>query len=149
MNLVCRQPMTLVRTPITNGPLGTDIDRMLDWAFGSDRSYRHFSGPAVDVVEEEQRYLVRADLPGLGREDVEITYQDGVLTIKGEKKQSEQKENHRLHVRERFHGSFTRTLRLPEQVDVDKIEATMKDGVLELVLPFTPEAQPRKIVVNG
>jgi HSP20 family protein len=104
---------------------------------------------ALDVIQDEQRYVVRADLPGLSRDEVEITFQDGVLTIKGEKKQDERPENHRLHLQERFHGSFTRNLRLPERVDTDKIEATMKDGVLELVLPFVPEVQPRKIVVNG
>jgi HSP20 family protein len=93
--------------------------------------------------------MVRADLPGLGHDEVEITFQDGVLTIKGEKKQDERLENHRLHLQERFHGSFARNLRLPERVDADKIEATMKDGVLELVLPFVPEVQPRKIQVNG
>jgi HSP20 family protein len=149
MNMVCRQPMTLVRTPIMHGSLNTELDRMFDWALGSDRPHTHRTGPALDVVQEEQRYVVRADLPGLGRDEVEITFQDGVLTIKGEKKQDERPENHRLHLQERFHGSFARNLRLPERVDTDKIEATMKDGVLELVLPFVPEVQPRKIVVNS
>ena len=149
MNMVCRQPMTLVQTPMMNGSLTTELDRMFDWARGSERSYRHRTGPALDVVQEEQRYVVRADLPGLGRDEVEITFQDGVLTIRGETKQEERPENHRLHLQERFRGSFARNLRLPERVDMDKIEATMKDGVLELVLPFVPEVQPRKIQVNG
>jgi len=149
MNMVCRQPMTLVRNPILHGSLNAELDRMFGWALGSDQSHTHRAGPPLDVVQEEQRYVVRADLPGLGRDEVEITFQDGVLTIKGEKKQDESPENHRLHLQERFHGSFVRNLRLPERVDTDKIEATMKDGVLELVLPFVPELQPRKIVVNG
>jgi HSP20 family protein len=149
MNMVCRQPMTLVRTPMMHGSLNTELDRMFDWALGPDLSHTHRAGPALDVIQDEQRYVVRADLPGLSRDEVEITFQDGVLTIKGEKKQDERPENHRLHLQERFHGSFTRNLRLPERVDTDKIEATMKDGVLELVLPFVPEVQPRKIVVNG
>jgi HSP20 family protein len=149
MNMVCRQPMTLVRTPMIHGLLNTELERMFDWALGPDRPDTHRAGPALDVIQEEQRYVVRADLPGLGRDEVEITFQDGVLTIKGEKKQAERPENHRLHLQERFYGSFTRNLRLPERVDADKIEATMKDGVLELSLPFVPEVQPRKIQVNG
>ena len=149
MNIVCRQPMTAMQTPIMQGWLNTELDRMFDCALGSERSHRHRSGPALDVIQEEQRYVVRADLPGMGRDEVEITLQDGVLTIKGEKKQDERPENHRLHLQERSHGSFARNLRLPERVDTDKIEATMKDGVLELVLPFVPEVQPRKIQVNG
>jgi HSP20 family protein len=149
MNLVCRQPMTMVRTPIMSGSPATELDRLFDWARGSDRSYRYHAGPALDVIQDEQRYVVRADLPGMSRDEVEITFQEGVLTIKGEKKQDERPESDRLHLQERFHGSFTRSLRLPERVDTDKIEATMKDGVLELVLPFVPEVQPRKIVVNG
>jgi HSP20 family protein len=149
MNMVCRHPMTLVRTPIMHGSLNTELDRMFDWALGSERSQAHGTGPALDVVSEDQRYVVRIDLPGVDRDAVEITFQDGVLTLKGEKKLDEHPENHRLHLQERFHGSFSRSLRLPERVDADKIEATMKNGVLELILPFVPEVQPRKIQVNA
>jgi HSP20 family protein len=149
MNLVRWQPKTLVRTPIIHGSLDTEFDRMFEWALGAERSCTRSMGPALDVIQEERRYLVRADLPGLGRDEVEITFQDGVLTIKGEKKQEECPESHRVHLRERPQGSFARNLRLPEKVDTDRIEATMKDGVLELALPFVPEAQPRKIQVNG
>jgi HSP20 family protein len=147
MNLVRWQPRTLVRTPILNGSLEAELDRMFDWALGSERNCAA-PGLALDVVQESNRYVVRADLPGLSREDVEITFQDGVLTIRGEKKKEETREEDRVHVRERFHGSFARTIRLPEQVNANGIEASMKDGVLELTLPFVPEAQPRKIEVK-
>ena len=128
----------------------TEFDRLWDWALGggTDGSWNRSLVPAMDVVEEENRYLVRAELPGLTRDDIEITYQDGILTLKGEKKVSEEKKNGRYFLRERFEGKFGRNLQLPEKVDVDKIEASFSNGILELVLPFTPEAQPRKIEIK-
>jgi HSP20 family protein len=103
--------------------------------------------PALDVVEEQNRYVIRADLPGLTRDDIEITYQDGVLTLKGEKKAHNGNAG-RVYCRERFEGKFGRNVQLPQKIDVEKIEAAFQDGVLELVLPFTPEAQPRKIEIR-
>jgi HSP20 family protein len=105
--------------------------------------------PAIDLLEEESRYVVRADLPGLTKDEVEITYQDGTLTIKGEKKMESKSESGRTCCHERFEGKFGRSLQLPEKVDPSRIEASMKDGVLEVVLPFSPGAQPRKIQVRG
>ncbi len=151
--------MTLVRwqpkSP-ENRPWGffdnADWDRLFGWALGEPGAQtrtRHMV-PAVDVREDEGRLLVMADLPGISKDDIEITYEDGVLTITGTTtEEKEKKEGSRFYVRERFQGSFSRTLRIPDKVDMDKSEAQVKDGVLELVLPYKPEASPRKIQISG
>ena len=147
MNLVRWQPTTMVRSRL--GGFDHELDRLFDWAFNSaDLGCTRPMVPAMDVTEEENRYVVRADLPGLTRDEIEITYQDGVLTIKGEKKQETKSEDGRACCRERFQGKFGRNLQLPEKVDAARIEATMRDGVLEVTLPFNPEGQPRKIQVR-
>ena len=148
MTLVRWQPKSMVRSNART-PIDTEFDRLFDWAFGTDRGVARPMVPAMDVVEEESRYLLRADLPGMTKEDLQITFQDGVLAIEGERKQETKSENSRTYCRERFEGRFARNLRLPDNVEVEQIQATMKDGVLELVLPFTPEAQPKKIEVKG
>ncbi len=151
--------MTLIRwqpKSLQNHPWGcidnADWDRLFGWALGEpDRQSRmRHMVPAVDVKEEEGRLVVTADLPGISKDDIEITFEDGVLTITGTTtEEKETKEDSRFHVRERFQGSFSRTLRIPEKVDMDKSEAKVKDGVLELVLPYKPEASPRKIQISG
>jgi len=129
--------------------MDSDMSRLVDWAFGGGDRWSRPMVPALDVCQEENRYVVRADLPGMRQEDIEITYQDGILTLKGEKRsESEKKEGNRYYVRERFDGKFGRNLQLPEKIDVEKIEATFQDGVLELSLPFSPEAQPRRIEIR-
>jgi HSP20 family protein len=128
----------------------SEFDRLWDWAVnGADgaRGTRPLV-PAMDVVEEENQYLIRADLPGLSKDDIEITYQGGILTLKGEKKTNQETKSGRHFLRERFEGKFGRNLQLPEKVDVDRIEAHFENGVLELRLPFTPEAQPKKIEIK-
>jgi HSP20 family protein len=152
MNLIRWQPRTVTRMgpPRELGTLTGELERIFDCSFGdSDRG--PCSRPAVpplDVIEEENRYVVRADLPGLTKDDIEITYQDGTLTIRGERKERDESNPGRVHLTERFCGSFGRNLRLPEKVDPERIEASFKDGVLGLVLPFTPEAQPKKIQIT-
>lgn len=148
MNLIRWQPRMPVRSRWEE--IDGDLDRLFNLALApAERSHVAPMTPAMDVTEEENRYVVRADLPGMSKDDIDITYQDGILTIKGERKGEVRREGARNYVRERFEGKFGRNLQLPEKVDSDRVEATMKDGVLELVLPFTPDAQPRKIQVNG
>ena len=153
MSLVRWQPRTLLRARPGRDvdSFGNEMERLFDWAFSDVDSGRWNRPmvPAVDVTEEDNRYVVHADLPGLTKDDIEITYQDGCLTLKGEKKieKKEEKEG-RVYYRERFEGKFGRNIQLPEKIDADKIEASFKDGVLELVLPFTPEAQPKRIQIN-
>ena len=152
MAIVRWQPRSVVRmNPVhPMDSLPTEFDRLWDWAFGANENggWSRPLVPAMDVTEEENRYVVRAELPGLSKDDIEISYQDGILMLKGERKQTEETKSGRYFLRERFEGKFGRNLQLPEKVDVDKIEASFENGVLELVLPFSPEAQPRKIQIR-
>ncbi|BCX88722.1 HSP20 family protein [Methylomarinovum tepidoasis] len=104
--------------------------------------------PAVDIKEEQDRYIVQADLPGVKPEDIEVTLENGVLTIKGQRmtEAKEEKENYRRV--ERIYGSFFRRFVLPETVDEEKIEAKYDNGVLTLVIPKKAEEAPKKIEVK-
>lgn len=104
--------------------------------------------PATDVYETENSYVVKADFPGVKKEDIQIDVHDGTFTLKAEKKfeEKESKDNY-LRV-ERAYGSFMRSFQLPKNVDAEKIKAEYKDGVLEVTLPKIEEAKPKKIQVN-
>ncbi len=104
--------------------------------------------PSVDIRETGDNFLVTAELPGLGKEDVKISYEDGVLSIRGEKKQEQEEKDANYHRVERSYGVFERSFRLPSRVAVEKIEAKFKDGVLNLALPKAEEARPKQIEIN-
>ena len=105
--------------------------------------------PALDVSETDTEYKVTAELPGMSRDDIDVTLDQGRLTISGTKEE-EQKEEKENYVRtERSYGSFTRTVPLPATVDEENIEANFKDGVLSLRLPKTEEARGRKVKIQG
>jgi len=104
--------------------------------------------PALDIVESDDRYVLKADLPGLSEGDVNIEVQDDVLTISGERK-SETTEKRDGYVRiERASGAFRRTLRLPEGVDAEKVAATFDQGVLEVTIPKPEERKPRRVEIQ-
>jgi HSP20 family protein len=104
--------------------------------------------PAVDIHETEDGYVVKADLPGIKKEDIQIDLKDSTLTLKGEKK-FEQKVSKDNYIRtERAYGTFVRSFTLPHNVDSEKIKASYKDGVLELTLPKKEEAKPKQIKVE-
>lgn len=105
--------------------------------------------PSVDVSETDKAYEIEAELPGMDEKDIELSMSNGVLTIKGERK--EEKEDKEKHVSERRYGSFQRTFRLPETVSEDKVAAEFKKGVLKVTLPKKPEARKpvRKIAIKG
>ena len=104
--------------------------------------------PAVDIREEDNRYLLTADIPGVDRKDVEITLEEGVLTVKGERntKTDVTKEGYRR--RERTHGTFMRQFTLPDTVDTGNISAAVQDGVLEIEIPKQDKPEPRRITVS-
>lgn len=105
--------------------------------------------PALDVTETDNEYRVRADLPGVKQDDLDISIQDGVLTINAETRyEDEKKENDRIIRQERRYGKFVRSMRLGDAVDVDSVKADYKDGVLDLVLPKAEQARPRRIDVQ-
>ena len=104
--------------------------------------------PTMDVIEKEDQILLRAELPGMKQEDVEITVENRTLTIQGEKKfEHEETEGHYRRLESRY-GSFYRSFTLPNTVDQDLIEAHFDNGVLELVLPKSEQAKPKKISVK-
>jgi HSP20 family protein len=119
-----------------------------------DTSLRHRGGfdgafnPAIDLVMEKDNLVVKADLPGLSKDDITVSLQDNYLTIKGEKKQEFEQKEANYFVSERSYGSFTRTVELPTAVDAKKSEARFKDGVLQITLPKTEEAKPKQIDVK-
>ena len=130
----------------------TEIHNEMDRLFG--RSLRSQTGlegvfsPAIDVAVEKDNVIIKADLPGLTRDDVSVTLQENYLTIKGEKKQETEKKETNYFLSERVHGSFTRVIELPVAVDAARIEARFKDGVLQVTLPKTEEAKPKQIEVK-
>lgn len=103
--------------------------------------------PSLDVSETKNNYIVNAEIPGIDPKEVEISLNDNILTIKGEKKQEKEEENENYHVIERSYGSFTRSLRLPGQIQGDKVKATYKNGILKITLPKTEEAKKKEIKV--
>ena len=96
--------------------------------------------PAVDVVEKEKAYEIAAELPGLAESDIDVKFSDGVLSIKGEKKEEKEEKKKDSYLSERRYGSFQRSFRVPDGIDTDKIAANFKNGVLTVTLPKTPEA---------
>jgi HSP20 family protein len=104
--------------------------------------------PALYVREDKDNYVVRAELPGLKREDIDVSLQDGALVISGERQDEKVEEGVEVHRQERFYGKFQRALTLPEPVAADKVKADYKDGVLTITLPKTEEAKPKKIDVS-
>ena len=104
--------------------------------------------PAVDITEREDAYLVAAELPGVGTEDVEITFQDGLLTIQGERHPAAGAAAEKVHRSERRYGAFRRSITLPSHVRADKIEASAQDGVLQILVPKAEEVHAKRIQVR-
>ncbi len=101
--------------------------------------------PAVDVIDEKDKLRIKADLPGVDKDSVEINIEDGVLTIKGERKEEKEEKEKNYYRRECFYGVFSRSIGLPAEVDIEKAEANYKDGVLEIILPKKEESKPKQI----
>lgn len=123
----------------------------LDWEPFARRDAIWDAAPVVDIVEREKEYEITAELPGIDASEVEVKLSNGALTIKGEKKEEKEEKSKDFYLSERRYGSFQRSFAVPEGVDVDKIEATLRNGVLTIVLPKTAEAlkQEKKIAVKA
>jgi HSP20 family protein len=102
----------------------------------------------VDIVETDDEYLIKAELPEVRREDVKVSVENGVLTIRGERKLEKEANGKKLHRVERYYGSFLRTFVVPDNVDETKVRAEFKDGVLNVHLPKSEKAKPRAIEVK-
>jgi HSP20 family protein len=112
--------------------------RKLDWA------------PSADISETDKEYLIRAELPAVKKEDVQVTFDDGMITIKGERKQQKEDKNEKYHRMESFYGTFERRFSLPENVNSDTIRCESKDGILTVHIPKTeaPKQKPKQITVQ-
>jgi len=130
--------------------LRSAMDRLFDSAFfGSPWEWQPVSGElALDVAETEDEFLVKASLPGINPDDLDVTVIGKTLTIKGEYKAEEEKEDVHYHLRERRYGSFARSLTLPTPIQSDAVEARFEAGVLTLHLPKTEEVKPKRIAVR-
>ena len=146
------------RPQLTNWPsfgrlfeLRDDLDRLFDAPFTElARSTQLMGGwaPALDMYENKDSVIVRAELPGMKKEEIEVSLHDGCLTLSGERKTEKQQEEGEAHRSERFFGRFQRTISLPTQVAVEKVKAQYKDGVLTITLPKAEEATPKHIDVS-
>jgi len=135
-----------------------EMNRMFDEVFGNlARTGGRQQGdqptqwaPALDVLQEDGDIVVRAELPGVRQEDVDITFHNGVLTISGVRKAEEEKEGAGYYVRERRYGSFRRSMTLPQGTDESKINASFEDGVLEVRVTGAAAVQePKRIQIGG
>jgi HSP20 family protein len=104
--------------------------------------------PSLDVAETKNDIVVKAELPGMDQKDIDISLSNGVLTIKGQKKQEKEEKEENYHLIERSYGSFTRSIQLPGDVQSDKINATYKNGVLKVTLPKSEEAKKKEIKIK-
>jgi HSP20 family protein len=104
--------------------------------------------PYLDVAETKNEIVVKAEVPGMDAKDIDISLSDGLLTIKGEKKQEREEKEENYHLVERSYGAFTRSIRLPKEVQSDKISASYKNGVLKVTLPKSEEAKKKEIKIK-
>ena len=104
--------------------------------------------PNVDVTETDDEYTLKAELPGMSKDDIQITFKDGVLTLEGERKKETESKDVNYHRLERAYGKFCRSFELPSEVVADKISAEYKDGVLIVHLPKTEESKSKQIKIK-
>ena len=128
-----------------------DMDRLWDSFF--ERGVRRTDEegewlPSLDVAETKNDVVVKAEIPGMDPKDIDISLTDGLLTIKGEKKQEREEKEKDYHLVERSYGTFTRSIRLPKEVQRDKINASYKNGVLTVTLPKSEEAKRQEIKIK-
>jgi HSP20 family protein len=124
------------RSPVPRPEGQEEPMRVADWA------------PVVDISEDNQEYLIKAELPEVKKEDVKITLEEGMLTITGDRKFEKEENGKKYHRVERAYGSFVRTFALPDDASPGKISADFKDGVLKVHLPKSAEAKPKSIEVQ-
>jgi HSP20 family protein len=152
MNLIrTREPRSLpVQTPVVE-PFRL-MHNLLRWDPFREFSYLDESTsafmPSFDVKETPEAYVFTADMPGIRREDLDIQLAGNRLTINGHRESETRREEHRVYSQERSFGSFSRSFTLPEEVESAKVAAELKDGVLSLTVPKSPEVRPRKISIG-
>lgn len=134
--------------------LQDDINRLF-YGFGrhgrgqtEDEMSASVWAPVVDICEDNESVRITAELPGMKQKDIKLSVKDGVLSIRGERQFKEEQKKRDYYRIERSYGSFSRSFTLPNQVDLEKIHASMKDGVLEILIPKREEAKPKEIEIK-
>lgn len=142
--------MTLMRWSPRNEleSMNRQLSRLLDDSQNNIASEAGQWAPSVDIRESDEALLVQAELPGIEKRDVHLEVKDGVLTLSGERRYEKDVKEENIHRVERAYGRFSRSFSLPRNVDAEKVEATMKDGVLEVRLPKRESAKPKSIAIN-
>jgi HSP20 family protein len=148
--------MTIVRwEPLREiNSLQSEMNRLFNTVFdapsnGSGGNVLRRWIPAMDLVESGEHFVLRADLPGMGEDDVNIEFEDGTLTVSGERKAEHEDGNEGFHRVERSFGSFSRSLTLPQGIDPEAVTASFDRGVLEIRIPKPEQRKPRKIAIAG
>lgn len=127
------------------------MQREMNRLFNDYTPFRYRAAPsylALNLWADEESVVVRAELPGLTPEDIDISIDDGDLTLSGRRSREEHPQDATYHRQERNYGSFTRSIRLPFKIEANEVEATMKNGVLTLTLPRAEEDKPKKITIK-
>jgi len=131
--------------------LHNELDRLFEGPLAElARTSQLLSGwtPALDMYEDKDNLFVKAELPGMKREEIEVSLHEGTLSISGERKSEGKYQDAEVYRTERFFGRFQRTVTLPTPVAADKVKAQYKDGILTITLPKTEEAKPKRIDVH-
>jgi HSP20 family protein len=131
--------------------LRDEINRLFESPFsnGNDSDAFNAWAPALDLYEDKDSLVVRAELPGLKKEDIDVSLHENTLTISGERRNEKKYEGSETSREERLFGRFTRSLQLPKQVDAGKVKASYKDGILTLTLAKAEGAKPRQIAIQS
>ena len=129
-------------------PFSREVDRLFDRLFDTPTAAQRWA-PAMDLVEAEDHYLLKADLPGVSEEDVTIEVENGVLTITGERKAEHERSERGFYRIERAFGHFQRQLTLPEGIDTEAVTAGFDKGVLSVSIPKPEKVKPRRIAIGG
>lgn len=129
-----------------------EMNRLFDDFFGRPVTKQEWTegvwAPSVDVSESKDDVIIKAEIPGMSKDDVKVSVRDNVLILSGEKKQEREEKDANYHRIERSYGSFSRSFALPTSVKPDKVKASYKDGVLKITLPKSEEVKPKEIPIS-
>lgn len=147
MTLVKFRPGRNFDIPDTSRTFSSLLDEFFNDSL-SRGSAEHMFQPEVDILEEDSRFVIKAYLPGLKKEDIQVSMEGGTLSISGEREQKEEKDSHRFHMKESRYGRFERSFRLPENVDRESIEASYESGVLTVYIEKKEKQVNRQVKIK-
>ena len=143
--------LTTLKPYRSPGSIRNEIDNLLHEFFGGPIHTGPLAGewmPPADITETQDRVFIKAELPGIEENDIEVSLLGNMLTLRGEKKHEEEEKGENHYLGDRFYGSFRRTIQLPADIDADKAEATFDKGVLKISIPKVEESKSKKIEIN-